>query len=291
MTQTPFLKPSNGPVVLFGSTGMLGTDLMVALRPRLDGRTLLIPTRTECDISNESSLLHYLAAVKPGSIVNCAAWAKVDQAETDRAEAFAANVTATAAMARFAGDRNISLLHFSTDQVFDGKKGTPYCETDVPNPINYYAETKWLGEQAALKHKLSAVVRIQWLYGRTRDRFSPLANKTEFSAFIDQFGAPTWTEELCRWVLPLWERGAHGIFHAVHDDYASWSEIFRFVIETTGWTAKLKEVRTEDAHLPAKRPNFSVLSNARLRDFLGKPGLGGFREPLRKFLLGNRVKT
>ncbi len=269
---------------------MLGSDLAGSLRPHLGGRTLLTPRRAECDLTNEASLMKYLGNVKPGSLINCAAWANVDQAESHREEAFKANVTATASLARYAADHGIALLHFSTDQVFDGKKGQPYAETDTPNPLNYYAETKWLGEQAALKHELTAIVRVQWLYGRTRDRFTPLRHKTEFRAFQDQFGAPTWTEELATWVIPLWERGAAGIFHAVHDDHASWAEIFRFVLATTGWTAKLREVRTEDAGLPAKRPHFSVLSNAKLRDYLGKPSLGGFREPLRNFLLGNRVK-
>ena len=90
-------------------------------------------------------------------------------------------------------------------------------------------------------------------------------------------------------MIPVWERGGTGVFHAVHDDYASWADIFRFVLETTGWKAKLREVRTEDAKLPAARPHFSVLANSRLRDFLERPSLGGFRDPLRKFLLENRV--
>lgn len=291
MTPRPSSKPSNGPVVLFGSTGMLGSDLAVALRELSPAPVVLTPGRAECDITNEKSVITYLEKVRPGGIINCAAWAKVDEAETKRAEAFAANVTAPNTLARYAADHGISLLHFSTDQVFDGKKGEPYAETDEPNPLNYYAETKWLGEQAALKHgKTAAVVRVQWLYGRTRDRFTPLANLPEFPAFNDQFGAPTWTNELCRWLIPLWQQNASGIFHAVHDDYASWADIFRFVLETTGWNAKLREVRTEDAKLPAARPHFSVLSNAKLCDFLGKPTLGGFREPLRKFLLENRVK-
>jgi len=269
---------------------MLGADLAVALKKHLPpGDGLLTPKRTECDVTNEKSVLTFLANAKPRRIINAAAFARVDDAEKDRAGALAANHTAIKYLTRYTADTGSVLVHFSTDQVFDGKKGSAYSETDEPRPLNYYSETKLMGERVALEDPNALVFRVQWLYGRTKDRFRGLKGRTSFSVFSDQFGAPTSTDVLSTWVISAMEKGATGLYHAVHDDYASWSEIFRYVLEVTGLKVKLVEMPTEAANLPAKRPHFSVLANAKLRNLLGLSSLGGFREPLRKFLLGNRV--
>ncbi len=264
---------------------MLGSDLAAALRQRDLVVPLCCPTHGECDLSEDRTLFDYLSKIKPSLILNAAGFANVDNAESARSEAFAANVSGPAWLARYSEDNGAKLIHFSTDQVYDGKKGTSYSEEDAPNPLNYYAETKWLGEQAVLKNSNSLILRVQWLYGRTRDRFSPLKNRNEFSAFSDQFGAPTWTVELCRWILALADKNERGLYHAVHDDYASWAEIFGYVCEVTGWNVKINPTKTAAAKLPAKRPCFSVLSNHKLRACLGMTSLGSFRDPLRRFLV------
>lgn len=287
MTPTPPLNATEknlNRVVLLGATGMLGSDLSLFLKEHFSQSGVYLPTRAECDLGDEKNGTAYLQKVGPRYIVNCAAFANVDKAETDRDAAFLANVSGPEWLARYSDGSGAKFIHFGTDQIFDGKKGAPYSEVDFPNPLNYYAETKYLGEQTVLKYATPVVMRVQWLYGRTRDRFSPLKNKSEFSAFGDQSGAPTWTEELCRWAMPVILGDTQGIYHMVHDDYATWADIFRFVIQTTGWPCKIIETKTVDAKLPAKRPNFSVLSNTKLKSFLGVDSLGSYQGPLKKFL-------
>ncbi len=288
MTPTPPLsriEKNLNRVVLLGSTGMLGSDLALSLAQYFSEASVFLPSRADCNLGDEKNGVAYLEKIGPKFIVNAAAFANVDKAETDRDAAFMANVSGPEWLARYSNGSGAKLIHFGTDQIFDGKKGQPYSETDYPNPLNYYAETKYLGEQTVLKYPTSVVMRVQWLYGRTRDRFTPLKNKTEFTAFSDQFGAPTWTEELCRWAMPVILGDSRGVFHMVHDDYASWADIFRFVAETTGWKVVIKEIKTEEAKLAARRPNFSVLSNAKLKAFLGLNSLGSYKTPLKKFLL------
>lgn len=283
----PFSSSENfsDRVVILGASGMLGFDLLGALKARFSPANVFAPSRFECDLGNEKAGVEYLKKISPRYLVNAAAFANVDKAETERDAAFLANVSGPEWLARYCNGSGTKLLHFSTDQVFDGTKGTPYSEADFPNPVNYYAETKYLGEQTVLKNRDAVVMRVQWLYGRARDRFTPIRREAEFSAFVDQSGAPTWTEELCRWVMPLVSGESHGIFHMVHDDYDSWAEVYRFVIQTTGWATQIRETKTADAALPAKRPPFSVLSNLKLKNFLGVDSLGSYRGPLKRFLL------
>jgi dTDP-4-dehydrorhamnose reductase len=266
-------------VLIAGGNGMLAWDLARVFD------SPIVLARAELDITSESSILAALEKYRPTVVLNCAAYTNVDGAETEREAAEAINARGPALLAKACRSASAKLVHFSTDQVFNGKGERPRSEDETPDPINHYAATKLRGEDAVLAEGESLVLRVQWLYGERKDRFSPLRTKAEFSPFADQFGAPTWTRKLAEGVSELVDKQAVGLFHFSYDDYASWAEVFEFVKQQ--WhleNLKLQPKQTSAIKLPAKRPLFSVLDNSKLKRTLGVTSMGSWKTPLKEFL-------
>jgi len=272
------------PILITGSRGMLGTDLVRACEEKV-GRTQVIPTTSQSfDITNYRQVSSMLQQLRPKVIINAAAYTDVDGAEIEREQAFRINVIGPANLARVCEILNIKLIHFSTDHVFDGSKNERWTEEDEPHPMNYYAETKLLGEEQVLKYDEAIVLRVQWLYGETKERFTKLEKATTFSPFTDQFGAPTWTRQVSSVVVELLEKEVKGLFHFAYDDFASWEEVYEFVKGELDATTELTPQSVDAIKLGARRPKYSVLSNAKLLKVLDKPSMGSWKSPLKEFL-------
>jgi dTDP-4-dehydrorhamnose reductase len=263
---------------------MLGWEFTEKLSALYGSDAILSLGRKELDISLLSSVEKTLSSHRPATVINCAAYTNVDGAETEREVAEKVNAIGPRNLAQICTEFGIKLIHFSTDQVFDGKSDHPRTEEETPHPLNYYAQTKLEGERAVLECPSSLVLRVQWLYGQKKDRFTRLRDLTEFNAFSDQFGAPTWTREIVTSVLRLIDENHTGLFHFAYDDAASWFDVFSFVKDEMGWPVALNPSRTTDLGLPAKRPLFSVLSNKKLCSTLGIASMGSWKKPLREFL-------
>lgn len=264
---------------------MLGSDLLSALRRRFPSRPILAPTRRELDVTDSDSVHAFVRASRPAIVVNASAFTAVDAAESDRAAARALNGLGPAHLASACRETGARLVHFGTDQVFDGSGERPWTERDLPSPANHYAETKLEGEKAALESDSALVLRVQWLYGAKKDRFTgPLAQE-RFTPFSDQFGAPTWTCDVAEMTADALERGLTGLYHLAYDDWASWAEVYAFARELLGSRTRLEPLLTSAIPLPARRPLNSRLSNQKLRAALGRTGLGSWRDRLRAFLL------
>jgi len=268
---------------------MLGHDLSRTFLRNLSGGTVLAFGRDRLDITNPRQIFDVLREFRPALVINCAAYTNVDGAETERAQARALNVDGPSHLAGACAELDMALVHFSTDQVFDGSRETPRQETDPVNPLNYYAQSKLEGEQAVLAFPENLVLRVQWLYGEKKDRFTPLRSKEVFTPFSDQIGAPTWTRFLSEQVLELVKRRASGLFHFSYDDSASWAEVYGLVVQELGLSTRLEPKKTSEVSLPAKRPLYSVLSNRKLAEFLGRKGMGSWKESMREFLHSQRV--
>lgn len=274
----------NPPVLIIGSSGMLGCDLAKYFKRTLGSDEIFAPSHDEVDITKELSVQQTLLNLRPRLVINAAGFTGVDAAETEREAAWSSNSLGPKLLARWCREFGAKLIHFSTDQVFDGRSGHPRTEDEKPNPINYYAKTKLEGENAVMSSPLNLILRVQWLYGKKRDRFTPLRNQGEFSIFDDQWGAPHWTEWVAQWTYKLLEKEACGIYHLTHDDYGTWAEIYDFVKEKLALNTHFHVKKTVEAKLPAKRPAFSVLSNARARGLLNVSSLGTWRSQLSNFL-------
>ncbi len=271
-----------GPVLITGARGMLGWEWA----RRLD--TLAIPAvalgRDELDVTDEASIERAFSKYRPSIVVHCAAYTNVDKAETEREAARLSNAVSPGLVAKACRKHGARMVHYGTDQVFDGSGSVPRTETDRPKPLNQYASTKLEGETPVLDLPGSLVIRVQWLYGEKKDRFTPLKDKELFTPFADQIGAPTWTRDIVDISLSLLYRNASGLFHLSYDDHASWAQVFERVKSTLGYKVKLEPKLTKDFSLPAARPLFSVLSNRKLCTALGVSGLGSWKESLDEFL-------
>jgi len=240
--------------------------------------------RDELDVTDEISIERAFAKYRPSVVVHCAAYTNVDKAETEREAARLGNAVSPALVAKACLKHNALMVHYGTDQVFDGSGSVPRTENDEPNPLNHYAATKLAGEGPVLNLPGSLVIRVQWLYGEKKDRFTPLKDKEVFTPFSDQIGAPTWTRDIVEISLSLLARRASGLFHLAYDDSASWAEVFERVKRTLGYRVSLQPKLTREFNLPAARPLYSVLSNRKLCAALGVPSLGSWKDSLDEFL-------
>lgn len=271
-------------ILITGSRGMLAWDLIRVFEHAFPDARLHAMDREALDITSAASIRAAFEKTSPTWVVNAAAYTNVDGAESDREKAHAVNARGPELLAAECIARSARLIHFSTDQVFDGSVDRPRTEEEPTAPSNYYAATKLEGEKHVLAAESSLVLRVQWLYGERKDRFSPLRQKTLFTPFADQYGCPTWTKKLAEITAILLQMDARGLFHIAYDDYASWAEVFEFVKQEWNLPLQLKPQLTADLRLPANRPLFSVLSNRKLKEFLGVAVLGSWKAPLREFL-------
>lgn len=262
---------------------MLAGDLASAFSPLVSDTDLHVLDRKALDITRREDV-ERLRELNPAIVINSAAYTNVDGAESERDKAYEINVRGTEHLVQVCRTLGARFVHFGTDQVFDGTGDSPRREIDEARPSNYYAQTKYLGERAALAYERSLVVRVQWLYGERKDRFTILKGREVFTPFSDQFGAPTWTREIARVLVRLLAGAASGLFHFAYDDYASWAEVYEFVKSELRLSTRLIPKRTEEVALPAKRPRFSVMSNRKLVEFLGVDGMGSWKKPLGEFL-------
>lgn len=263
---------------------MLAWDLVRTFEARFPECSVLSPPKQLLDITSDASVGAFLLEHRPKWVLNAAAYTNVDGAETQRELAGAVNTFGPSVLAKHCSNAGAKLIHFSTDQVFDGTLKYPRREDEAVAPCNMYGASKAGGEAPVLATRDGLVLRVQWLYGQRKDRFSPLKSKELFTPFADQFGAPTWTKEVAVTVAHLVERDAAGLFHFSYDDYASWAQVFEFVKEQWDLRVLLQPEKTSDVSLPARRPLFSVLSNEKLKRFLGIESMGSWKAPLKEFL-------
>ena len=274
-------------IVLFGKNGQLGWELHRNLLPL--GEVVALDN-DELDLANLSALESTLQDLKPDLIVNGSAYTAVDQAETEPEIAYTINGTAPGLMADAVRRSGGMLIHYSTDYVFDGTKGSLYTESDIPNPLNVYGKSKLAGEQAIQgSGALHLIFRTSWVYSLRGDSF---VNKTltwarknaTLNIVSDQIGNPTWARMLANvTTLLLAQAGADtaayfdgrgGLYHLAGSGHASrfeWArEILAFDPDHPEQATRSLEPVTSDAFpAPAIRPLFSALDCSRFEETFG----------------------
>jgi dTDP-4-dehydrorhamnose reductase len=260
-----------------GAGGQLGAALCEAFA----GEELVPLTRADWDVS-----LPPPSGLPPLDLVlHAAAWTDVDGAEDDPQGAAAVNVGGT----RHAAALGAPLVHFSTDYVFDGRKRTPYRESDGPNPLSAYGRTKLFSEAAAGED--AWIVRTSWLFGWTGRNFVRTmlrlgAERDEVAVVDDQRGCPTYVGHLARAVWELVERDLpRGIWHVASDGDCTWAELAEAIFAEAGLECRVRRITTAELGRPASRPAYSVLRSERP----GAPRLPHWREGLRECLERLRV--
>ena len=272
-----------------GGGGMVGQDVRAALESR--GETVLPLTKSDLDITDAAAVRDAVRRAKPDIIVNCAAYTKVDDAETNEHLATAINGSAVEFLADAANDVDALLVQISTDFVFDGAKRTPYEVNDATAPLSAYGRSKLIGEQAATMARKHIVLRTAWLFGVHGHNFVEAIRGlvrrgvNPLTVVNDQRGRPTYTPHLADAIIRLAQRAhddenARGIIHYADEPECTW---FDFARAIAGDQATVKPVSSDAFPRPAKRPAYSVLSTERYERITGvKPE--SWEEGLREYL-------
>lgn len=270
-------------LLLIGRNGQVGYELQRSLHTL---GQILAPHRHELDLAKPEQIRQYIQDLKPEIIINAAAYTAVDAAENDAATAMLINGTAPGIIAEEAKKIGAAVIHYSTDYVFDGNKGTPYCETDPTNPLNVYGKSKLTGEEAiqaiGVPH---LILRTSWVYGKHGSNFyntmMRLAReRTELSIVDDQTGCPTWSRTIAETTAQLiaqqliiknasYFSDCSGIYHLVSSGQTSWYHFAKLFLECDPHIDQqtlttLKAISTADYPTPAKRPAYSVMSTDKL---------------------------
>lgn len=257
-------------IVVLGAGGLLGRHVVEELKKSSSAadHQVVAFDRAACDIANSSDA--FSATEGAGCIVNCAAWTNVDGAETNEDAAYRANALGAENVARAALRHDASLVHVSTDFVFDGTQKAPYDELDTPRPLSVYARSKWAGEELAraVTRKLF-VVRVQGLYGAGGANFSSklralIQAGTPLKLDSERRVQPTWARAAARQIVGILSTELFGVYHVSCKGAASWAEFARHVAATLGVPSKWEEVATSSLKAPAARPANSLFKHRML---------------------------
>jgi dTDP-4-dehydrorhamnose reductase len=277
----PTLHPMLDSILITGAGGMLAKALQLKLAARGVASTCL--ARAELDVTDESSLRAAIAVCRPRVILNCAAYTKVDLAETETDRADAINGRAVGLLARLAGEFDATLVHFSTDYVFDGTIDRPLRPTDTVGPRSAYGRSKLLGEMLLQQNAPARwlILRTAWLYGPGGPNFAATMIKAAragkpLKVVADQHGSPTFTHDLADATLDLLERGAEsGIYHATNGGRTTWFDFTRAILDEFELATELSPTTTAEWFKikpdSAVRPSFSVLDLTKTETAMGRP--------------------
>ena len=261
-------------VLLLGHKGMLGSDLLAQFKYRHDVVGMDIG---DIDITRSSECRNAVAGIRPDLVINAAAYTNVDACETAKEECFAVNAEAVKNIAEACGGKNITVIHYSTDYVFDGNGNRPYAEDDPCNPINTYGASKLAGEHHLRRLTDNhIIIRTAWLYGAKGKNFVQAilerARTTgKLTVVDDQTGSPTCTRDLAAATELLVDKSARGIFHVTNRGSCTWYDFARKILKEARLdTVELLPMKTSDLQRAAKRPAYSVLSAQKFVALTGK---------------------
>ncbi len=287
-------------ILLCGAGGQIGSHIAErASRDDIDVRTT---SRSTLDICQPPAVRSEMARYRPQVVVNAAAFTDVDRAERSPAEAFAANCEGPRNLAEACAERDVPLIHLSTDYVFDGRRASPYHEDDRPNPLGVYGQSKWKGE-IAVRQRLAKhlILRTSWVFShRGRNFVRAILRRATRSGTLsvvdDQTGSPTAAADIAEVILQLVRRTESecpwGTYHFCGTPATSWHGLAGVLLDVargTGFPVRctLTPIRSADRPSAAARPSYSVLDCRRIAAAFGiasppwRPALEGVVRYLR----------
>lgn len=273
-------------VIVTGAGGQLGKDLVKCLN--LNHEVIGLD-RSQLDITDDVQCRHLINLMKPDVIIHTAAFTAVDLAESNEDLAYSINAAGTRNIAVAAEQVGAKLCYISTDYVFDGTSTVPYKEYDNTNPQSVYGKSKRAGEQ--LIQTLSSkyfIVRTSWVYGTQGNNFVKtmlkLANERDNLKVVDdQIGSPTYTVDLCNFLLELVQTKKYGVYHASNTGMCSWYEFAKAIFEESDIKINVIPCSTNEFPRPAPRPGYSLMDHLSIRTN-GFNDLRNWREGLKGFL-------
>ena len=263
-------------VLITGANGQLGNEMRLVAATDAE-RVYHFTDVAELDICDEEAIERFVVERAIDCIVNCAAYTNVNKAEEDAELCDKLNHLAPANLARVAAKHGASLIHVSTDYVFNGQHYIPYKEDDDTCPNSVYGTTKLAGEQAIQALCADAVIiRTAWLYSTFGNNFVKTmlrlgSERAELGVVFDQIGTPTYARDLARAIHHIIGNGVvPGIYHYSNEGVCSWYDFTKAIFELGGiTTCALKPLHTDEYSTPAARPHYSVLDKTKIKQTYG----------------------
>lgn len=259
-------------ILVLGGNGQLGRALATH-------RDVIALSRHQSDITVEDEVFAAIRDYSPAAIINAAAYTAVDKAESDRDQAYLINAVAPELIAGASARHQIPLIHVSTDCVFSGDSSEPYCETDLPGPINVYGESKFAGERAVLAASPdNIVVRVSWLFSSHGTNFihailKLAASQNQLRVVSDQIGGPTYAPHFAQALLDMVPQleGRGGLYHYCGAPFVSRADFARDILNSAGLNVTVDDIPTSDFPTPALRPLNSRLDCRKIQESFGLP--------------------
>lgn len=276
-------------VAVMGAAGQLGQALQYIAND-YSGIVFHFFTSKEIDITQKESIAARWHNIQPDFCINAAAYTAVDKAESESEKARLINVLGPKNLAEICYETDCTLLHISTDFVFDGNQTSAYKEIDLPHPINVYGLTKLEGERA-LMHTIEKyfIVRTSWVYSQFGNNFMKTmlrlaSDRNELNVVDDQIGSPTHAIDLARMLLTIVRSPIqnYGIYHYCNQGQTSWYGFAKAIFEHYQTKIELKPITTSQYPTPAKRPRNSVLDTSKIRETF-EVSIPGWQESLVRY--------
>jgi dTDP-4-dehydrorhamnose reductase len=247
---------SNKRILVTGSNGQLGSSILAIFKQH--NFDVIFTDRSTMDITHQLQESQVIKQFKPQVIIHCAAYTAVDKAEEEKFNCYKVNVDGTRNLALIAKELNIEFIYFSTDYVFDGTKLSPYEVNDIPNPINYYGLTKYLGEEIVKSLlKNFYIFRISWLFGPSGNNFvnviKRLASENKsINVVSDQIGSPTYSIDVANFLVSKPDI-SNGIHHLTNEGYISWYEFASEIVKISNSKCLINPISSLEYKTAAKR--------------------------------------
>ena len=269
------LKKCN--ILVTGSNGQVGSELQ-ELATKFP-YTFFFTDKNTLNITNKAQIADFVKSKNIDIIINAAAYTAVDKAEEDRENADKVNHLAVKYLAQVAKEQDISLVHISTDYVFDGKNYKPYTEEDPTNPQGVYGATKLAGEKAMqeINPKNSIIIRTSWVYSSYGANFVKTMlrlgkEREELGVIYDQVGTPTYAKDLAQTILdiiPQLKNEKVKVYHYSNEGVLSWYDFAKEIMKMAKLECNINPIETKDYPTPAKRPHYSLLNKAKIKSEFG----------------------
>ena len=273
-------------ILITGSNGMLGHDLIKVLD---ESHELILTNSKTLDITDETQVMDFICDKNPDMVINSAAYTDVDGCEENPELAYKVNGDGVEYLALACKKIDASLVHISTDYVFDGLSREPISEDAQIAPISVYGKSKLKGEQA-IQDSLDKyfIIRTAWLYGINGKNFPKTMlelsdNHSQITVVYDEVGTPTYTPDLASAICELIETDYYGIYHITNSGSCSWCEFSRYIFEIANKDVKVIPVTASEFARPAPRPSYSVLDNKNWINHGFKP-LRNYKEAIKEYI-------
>jgi dTDP-4-dehydrorhamnose reductase len=267
----------NKSILVTGSNGQLGSSVKTLVSEYPEAQFNFV-NRGELDLSRPETIQTFFSNNQYDVIINCTAYTAVDKAESEPELANQINHLAVKQLAEIAKQQDITLIHISTDYVFDGQNHKPYIESDTVNPQSVYGETKLKGEQAFLEvNPTGCIIRTSWVYSEYGNNFVKTMQRLgkerdALGVIFDQIGSPTYAGDLAKAILMIVKsdrvkqlQKENKVFHFSNEGLCSWYDFAKTIFEISKIQCDVTPIETKDYPTPATRPHYSLLNKVKIK--------------------------